>query len=180
MLVIAHNNYIVGYNSLLSAVIETIIRGRNIIVYRQHEALLPAGHGKLSDKLYIVYPGLLLQTLKIEIDSVKAVCIGFIHQAVNQLFPDGGFGQQFLRLNILCNFTAEIIDYRPDLKSHRMSLLHVASASQGFIIPFIITQCKPGRGNNIHTFRCGNQFLHCIVSGINRHLMPDHIDFFVQ
>lgn len=64
MLVIAHNNYIVGYNSLLSAVIETIIRGRNIIVYRQHEALLPAGHGKLSDKLYIVYPGLLLQTLK--------------------------------------------------------------------------------------------------------------------
>ena len=77
---------------------------------------------------------LLLQSLKIHIEAVQIIFLHIRHQAVNELFPGGGGGQELLRLDII----TEIVQERPDLDPLIMGRLYIILVCQGAVISFVI------------------------------------------
>ena len=61
-----------------------------------------------------------------------------------------------------------------------MSLFHIALIGQGFIIPLIVAQCKPGGRNYIDSLCLGQQLLQNRIGGLQRDLMPYQRDLLVQ
>ena len=153
MLVVAHDNHIVRHDSLLFPVIISRVLGRHVIIHREDKPPFPAGNRHFPDKLDIVRHRFRLQALEIQVKAVKAVVFCLLHHICNQLLPSGGFGQQDLGLDVFAAFFAEIVQHGPDLKSLLMGLIYIASAGQGFIIPIIAAERKPGGHNHIDSLR---------------------------
>ena len=127
MLVVPHNDDVIGHNSLFLPVIELIAGIGNVIIHGQHDPLFPAGYREFSDKLDIVNSGFLLNSLEIQIQSVQTILLHLGHQLLNQLLPRGGLRKQNLRLHV----AAEIIDQGPHLEPHVMGFLYIRSIRIG-------------------------------------------------
>ena len=65
MLVISHENHVIRHNPLFFYVVERIVGGRDIVVDRKHQSLFAAGHGQLTDELYVMNSGGSRQALEI-------------------------------------------------------------------------------------------------------------------
>ena len=180
MLIITHNNHIICDVALLFLVVETVIYRRNIVIDRQHQPFLSAGNRQLADKLDVMDARRRLQTLKIQIDTVKSITVRLCHHIFNQFFAHRRPGKKHLRLHVLAAFAAEIVEYRPDLKTFFMRPIHIGLICQRFIRAAVAAKRKPRRRDDIDTFRLCNQRIHRLVCRRDRYLMPDHHNLLIQ
>ena len=157
MLIICHNNHIVRHSSLLLTIIKSRISGRNRIVYRKYNSLLPAAYRKLPDKLYIMRSCFCLNTLDVQVDSIHLISFYILHEGIDQSLAHGCPGKQNLWFYILPFI--KIIYHPPYLKPHIMGFLNIALICQAFIIPVIIRQHKPCGSNDIYPFNLSHHLL---------------------
>ena len=181
MFIISHDDYIIRHNPLLPSVIKGRIRGRDVIINGQHQPLLSAGHGQFPDELYIVGTGLCLQALKIQIESVKSIGIGFLHKVFNQFPARAGGGHKCLGIKVLHAFLRAYVFYHgPYLKPHLMGFVHVLLAGKGIIGSIVRYHIEPGRHNHIHILCNRHIAFQGIVGLLARHLMESKTDLFIH
>ena len=176
MLIVAHHDHIIRDDPLFLPVIKLVGGRRNIVIHRQDQALLPAGNGKLPQKLDIVNACFFFNSFKVHIQPVQVVRRRVRDQAVDQLPPRRCGRKKDFRLNLI----AEIIQKRPYLKSHFMRLFHILPIRQRTIIPLIIRQGKPGGRDHVQPLRRGNHLLQLSVGFRRRYLMPAKDNLFLQ
>ena len=79
-----------------------------------------------------------LQTLKIQIDTVKSITVRLCHHIFNQFFAHRRPGKKHLRLHVLAAFAAEIVEYRPDLQTFFMRPIHIDLSARDSYAPLLL------------------------------------------
>ena len=140
MFVISHDDHIVRHLSLdVQPVVIVEVEG-HIAVHRQDKPALPAQHRELLQKLRVMLPALLGQSLIVEIDAVQPQLQRGIHHVPGKLLPLCGGGEHLVGADVRGRLVlkVEVVPDAPYLQAVSMGALHIPAVRKGAEAPLIV------------------------------------------
>ena len=83
---------------------------------------------------------------KVNVDPVDPECFGISDQLADAVAPCRGGGHHYGIVHI----RGEVIYQAPDMQSVPVRFFHIGLRTERFYIAFIVSQCKPGRADDVY------------------------------
>ncbi len=169
VLVIPHDDYIVGHPSLdVQPVVIVEIEG-HIAVHRQDQPALPAQHRELLQELRVMLPALLGQALIVQVDAVQPQPQGGVHHVPRQLLPLCGGGEHLVGADVLARLVliVEVVPDPPYLEAVSVGPLHIPAVREGAEAPLIVVQAEPRGRDHIDALPLRHHGVQRLVPGLS-------------
>ena len=166
--VIAHDNNIVHDLSLGIQPVMIVELEGYIVVSGQYKLFLPAQHGQLPQKLYIMLSAFYRYSLKVNIDTVQPQACGSFHNILCQTLPFRRRGENLIaadrsgRLQLII----KIVPYPPYLNPGSVRLIHILPRRIGAEGALVVREAEPCGRDNIDASAL---LKHCVQRSVAAH-----------